>query len=312
MSTSRTETVVVGAGPYGLSVAAHLLDAGMDCRIIGTPMRFWHDNMPEGMFLKSEPSASSLSAPAAGTAFTDYRPGWRTGQPIPVDTFTAYGEWFTRAVGVPAEPTVVTGVSRTGGRFEVALETGEVVSAANVVLAVGVGSFADLPPELRHLPGRVCSHSSGHRDLSVFKGRRVAVVGAGQSALETAVLLAEHGAEPHLVTRTRRLRWNAIPDDAASPLARLLRGPRSGLGRGWRTWVWSERPQYTRLLSDAARARIVQNTLGPAGAWWLRDRFETGIAVRAGQRIAGADLSGDRVTLSTVDQAGMPWILTVD
>ncbi|RFU40195.1 hypothetical protein DZF91_18390 [Actinomadura logoneensis] len=321
MPTSSTGTVVVGAGPYGLSVAAHLRDAGADCRIIGTPMDFWHNHMPAGMFLKSEPFASSLSAPTAGTAFTDYRPGWRTGRPIPLDTFTAYGEWFAREVGLPTEPTLVTRVTRSddraggpaGGRFEVALATGEVVSAANVVLAVGVGPFADMPPELRHLPDGVCGHSSEYRDLSAFKGRRVAVVGAGQSALETAVLLAEQGAEPHLVTRTARLRWNAVPDDGgASPLVRLLRGPRSGLGRGWRTWVWSERPQYTRLLSDAARARLVRTTLGPAGAWWLRDRFGDGIEVTPVRRITGAGLAGGRVTLAAVDRSGAPWSVTVD
>lgn len=312
MSTSSAETVVVGAGPYGLSVAAHLRSAGMECRIIGTPMHFWNHHMPAGMFLKSEPFASCLSAPEAGTGFTDYRPGWPLGRPIPVDTFTAYGEWFTSAVSLPVEPTLVADVSRTGDRFEVALETGEVVSAANVVLGIGMGSFADTPPELGHLPAEVCSHSSEHRDLSVFKGRKVAVVGAGQSALESAVLLAEHGAEPHLVTRAPKLRWNATPDDGASPLARLVRGPRSGLGRGWRTWMWSERPQCTRLLSDAARARIVENTLGPAGAWWLRERFDGDVTVRLGQRLSGADLVGDRVTLSTVDRSGMPWILNAD
>ncbi|MFC5180016.1 NAD(P)-binding domain-containing protein [Actinomadura harenae] len=312
MSTSKVETVVVGAGPYGLSVAAHLRSAGMECRIIGTPMHYWNSNMPEGMFLKSEPFASSLSSPDAGTGFLDFRPGWRTGEPIPLDTFTAYGEWFTGEAGLPVEPTLVADVSRTGDRFEVALETGEVISAANVVLGIGVGAFADMPPELRGLPGEVCSHSGDHRDLSVFKGRQVAVVGAGQSALETAVLLAEHGAEPHLITRTTRLRWNATPGGGGSPLTRLLRGPRSGLGRGWRTWVWSERPQYTRLLSDAARAKIVKNTLGPAGAWWLRDRFEGGVAVRPGQRLSGADLVAGRVTLSTVDHTGMPWLLHAD
>ncbi|MFC4910389.1 NAD(P)-binding domain-containing protein [Actinomadura gamaensis] len=312
MPTSLADAVVVGAGPYGLSAAAHLRGAGLDCRIIGTPMHFWNHHMPAGMFLKSEPFASSLSSPADGTSFLDYRPGWRAGRPIPVDTFASYGEWFTREAGLPAEPATVTSVERADGRFEVALETGETISTPNVVLGIGMGVFADLPAELRHLPGALCGHSSEYRDLSVFKGARVAVVGAGQSALETAVLLAEQGAEPVLITRTPALKWNAAPSDGSSPAARLLRGPQSGLGRGYRTWVWSERPEMTRLLPDRVRARIVRNTLGPAGAWWLRDRFATGIAVRTGQRLSGADATGDRVTLTTADRSGDLRVLTVD
>src|SRR5207248_11535645 len=53
-------TVVIGAGPYGLSVAAHLRAAGIPTLTLGTPMAFWR-SMPAGMFLRSAPSASSLS-----------------------------------------------------------------------------------------------------------------------------------------------------------------------------------------------------------------------------------------------------------
>jgi cation diffusion facilitator CzcD-associated flavoprotein CzcO len=58
---STTDIVIVGAGPYGLSVAAHVRRHGRPFRIFGSPTRSWRSNMPDGMFLKSEGRASSLS-----------------------------------------------------------------------------------------------------------------------------------------------------------------------------------------------------------------------------------------------------------
>jgi cation diffusion facilitator CzcD-associated flavoprotein CzcO len=53
------DVAIVGAGPYGLSIAAHLHDRGIRYRIIGSPMQFWVSHMPDGMQLKSEGFAIS-------------------------------------------------------------------------------------------------------------------------------------------------------------------------------------------------------------------------------------------------------------
>lgn len=57
------DLLVVGAGPYGLSIASHAAAAGLKVRVFGRPMASWRDHMPRGMFLKSEPWASNLSDP---------------------------------------------------------------------------------------------------------------------------------------------------------------------------------------------------------------------------------------------------------
>src|SRR5580693_9309834 len=59
------EVAVIGAGPYGLSVATHLKAAGVDVRIFGKHMEFWADKMPAGMLLRSPRVASNLSDPSA-------------------------------------------------------------------------------------------------------------------------------------------------------------------------------------------------------------------------------------------------------
>ncbi len=284
MSDSASDVVIAYAGPYGLSTAAHLQNLGLDVRTIGEPMRFWEANMPEGMFLKSEPFASNLGSPQPGMRFTDLHPGWRIGQPIPLETFVEYGRWFA-AEAVPQRPgdrdAQVVNVERARpGGYAVTLSTGETIAARAVVVAVGVGPFAHIPDELAGMPSWLVSHSSAHRDLTLFAGKDVAVIGAYQSALETAVLLADAGAHPHVIARRPELDWNTVPQERRPLRDQLLGGPRSGLGTGYRTWLWAERPGLVRYLPEATRRRIVRETLPPAGSWWLRDRLDERSASR--------------------------------
>ncbi|WP_433466139.1 NAD(P)-binding domain-containing protein [Spirillospora sp. CA-128828] len=305
MSDPSSDVVIAGAGPYGLSTAAHLRNLGLGVRVIGEPMKFWDANMPEGMYLKSEPFASNLGAPQKGMRFTDRHPDFRLGRPIPLDTFVEYGRWFAaEAVGGTEDAQVVT-VER-GGRdgYRVTLSTGETITTRAVVVAVGVGPFAHVPDELAGLPSWLVSHSSAHSDLGLFSGKEVAVVGAGQSALETAVLLADAGARPHLLARRRVLDWNTVPAEHRPVRTAALAGPRSGLGTGYRTWLWAERPGLVRYLPERTRQRIVRETLPPAGAWWLRDRLDDRIRVSTGRLLAKAVEQGDGIAVTTTDRTG--------
>lgn len=313
MSDSASDAVIAGAGPYGLSTAAHLQNLGLKIRVIGKPMRFWAENMPEGMYLKSEPFASSLGAPHRGLRFTDRHPDWRVGQPIPLDTFIAYGRWFA-AVAIPGtENAEVVKVERGGPNgYLVTLSTGETIATRSVVVAVGVGPFAHIPDGLAGLPSWLVSHSSAHRDLGLFAGKEVAVVGAGQSALETAVLLADAGARPHLIARRAELDWNAVPVEKRSPWARALCGPRSGLGTGYRTWLWAEMPGLVRHLPERTRRRLVRETLPPAGAWWLRDRLDERVRVSTGQHLGKVVEHDDGVALTTIDRNGRRLVTEVE
>ncbi len=293
---------MVGAGPYGLSVGAHAAAAGLAVRVLGRPMASWRDHMPAGMYLKSEPWASDLSDPAGRHTLAAYCAGHglpaEHGRPIPIGAFSDYGLWFARQAGPPVEELTVTSVTPYGSGFRVGTAEGEVLLARTVALAVGVMPFVHLPRALRGLPEGHVSHSSGHRDLGKFRDRDVTVVGAGQAALETAALLAELGARPRLVARAGQLRWNTLPHPLDRPLLRTLRTPHSGLGTGWRSWVWAELPWAVRRLPAATRERIAATALGPAGAWWLRERFEDRVPVLLGHRLhRAAALGGDRTRL---------------
>jgi cation diffusion facilitator CzcD-associated flavoprotein CzcO len=320
--------VVIGAGPYGLAVAAHLRGRDVPVRVFGDPMASWRDQMPPGMFLKSTPDASSVSAPAPGYTLADYcrqagREPLGRDEPVPIDLFIRYGQWFQHELVPDVEPNRVTDVRRLNGQGEgveglaVTLDTGEEIRTGVVVVASGLSNFPYVPPELAALsPGSLSpdgpvSHSAQYGDMSALAGADVIVVGAGQSALESAVLLHESGARPHLVARGR-IRFADAPPAGAVPRSTALRQPPSPLGPGWRHVAVASLPASFRYLPTPTRLGLVKRILGPSGAWWLRDRFIDRVPVHSGHRIVGARMVGRRVALELADRDGATRTLTAD
>ncbi|MFJ8009389.1 FAD-dependent oxidoreductase [Streptomyces fagopyri] len=311
---------VIGAGPFGLSTAAHLRARGIPVRVFGRPMVSWRDHMPEGMILKSTPAASSIDAPRPGHTLRDYcdaagTPRLVTDEDIiPVETFIAYGEWFQRQLVPELEQVRVVSVDRRGGEgFELKLDSGESFTARAVVVATGLDGLAHLPPELGEAaadgpaPAGPVSHSSQHHDLTRFSGKELIVVGAGQSALETAALAAEAGARVRVVSRGRgRVAFGAPP--WGQPKFR----PESPFGRAWSLWALSYYPHPYRYLPAETRHHLVRRVLGPLGAWWLRDRFEGKVEVSEVARIDRASVSGGRPVLSVRTLDGSAGELAAD
>jgi thioredoxin reductase len=302
LKTEDTDVVVVGAGPYGLSIAAHLDAGGVEFRIFGRPMESWRTRMPAGMLLKSDGCASNLSDPSGRSTLERFSrdngiPYRDHALPISLDTFTRYGVDFHRRLVPMVEETNVTSVDKHADGFELRLETGEVVRARRVVVAVGLGYFRHVPPALRAIPAGHLSHSSEHADLGVFAGRDVTVIGGGQSALETAALLHEHDVDTRVIVRAPRLAWNPAPGASPRPVRRRVRRPMGGLGAGWRTVFYAEAPMAFRHLPERNRQRAVRTALGPAGASWLRERVEGRIPLLIEHEVAEAGMVGEHVRL---------------
>jgi L-lysine 6-monooxygenase/L-ornithine 5-monooxygenase len=309
------DTAVIGAGPYGLSVAAHLRVAGVPHEVFGEPLESWQGFMPQGMVLKSEPFASNLWDPARRFSYGNflaekgiaYR---RVLDPIPVERFLEYAHWFRRHAVGEVRRVKVRRVARADGVFSLELDDGTVWQARRVVLATGHMGFRYVPDELKGLPDGMCLHSTALHDLRQFAGRDVTVIGAGASALESLALLHEAGATTRLVARRQQITWN--PRTRPDPnLIERLRTPEGGIGPGWRSWAVSELPfLYRRMFGPAKRHRFFLTSWGPAGAWWLRDRVEGKLDLLLEHQIASAQVMDGRVRLGLSGPAGATEILT--
>ncbi|HEY2856843.1 MAG TPA: NAD(P)-binding domain-containing protein [Terracidiphilus sp.] len=295
------DVAIIGAGPYGLSIAAHLNARGVRFRIFGKVMSFWSQQMPEGMRLKSEGFASSLYDPKGDLTLGEYcrrtgLPYQHENLPVPLDTFVAYGKGFQRRFVPMLEEKLVQSVERRGDAFDLTLDTGEVVRTRSVVCAMGIAHYAKVPAELASLDDRYVSHSSAHRQLDRFRGKRVAVVGAGASAADLAALLREKGAEVQILAREEKVRFHGSPQGEKSLTNKVLR-PSTGLGPGWKLAFYSKAPFVFRYLPEAFRLRAVRVTLGPAGGWFTRQDVLGKVPIHGNARITSAALEDGEVAL---------------
>lgn len=297
------DVAIVGAGPYGLSLAAHFKQKGIRCRIFGRPMDSWLRHMPKGMLLKSDGFASTVCDP--DNSFTlkhfcadqgiDYAD---LGSPVRLDTFAAFGLAFKDRFLPELEDKLVTGLERFSNGFRLRIGDTEIVSARHVVLAVGITHFAYVPPSLTHLPEEFVSHSFAHHDLERFRGRSVVVVGGGSSAIDLAGLLKEIAGEVQLVTRRTELKFHEKQQmDVPRSLWERVRHPQSGLGPGLRSRFCSDWPLAFHFLPERVRLRVVKTHLGPAGGWFARDQVVGRVPLVLGHSVERAGVRAGKVQL---------------
>lgn len=304
-----TEIAIVGAGPYGLSIAAHLRGSGIPFRIFGRPMDSWLSHMPMGMSLKSDGFASNISDPNGtltlrkfcaerGIEYAD------SAVPVRLDTFSSYGLAFQERMVPDLEEKMVVSIERSGDGFRLRLDDGEVFTARRVVMAVGITHFEYMPPALANLPVEFVSHSFRHSDPGKFRGREVVVIGGGSSAVDLIAELHDSGAKAQLVVRQPALKFHSKPDfDKTRSLWQRIRHPQSGLGHGLRSALFCKFPTLFRYLPKNLRLEIVRRHLGPSAPWFTKDRVDGKVPVQLGCTPERAEIRDGKVHLfiRTVD-----------
>jgi thioredoxin reductase len=298
-----TNTLIVGAGPYGLSIAAHLHHAGVSFRIFGRPMDSWISHMPRGMMLKSDGFASDLYDPQGVLSLKQFCterdiPYADTGKPVPLETFCAYGLAFQERMVPNLEETSVVHVERIPGGFRVHLENGETAEGRRVVLAVGITHFENLPETLAHLPAQYFSHSSANPEVDNYRGRKVVVIGAGASALDMAGLMHDAGVDIELVSRKPEINFHGAPTGKKRSLWQRLTRPSSGLGPGLKSLFFAESPLAFHYLPENLRIESVQKALGPSGGYFIKNKVVGKVPLHYGYSPEGAEVRDGKVHLT--------------
>jgi len=312
-----TDVAIVGTGPYGLSIAAHLRKRGLSFRIFGRPMDSWLAHMPKGMLLKSDGFASNISDPDGDLTLEKFCAEREIqyahiGIPVRLDTFTAYGLAFQERMVPNLENKAVVSIDRSPEGYLLRLDDGEDVKVRHLVLAVGITHFEHVPDNLAHLPAEFLSHSARHHDVEQFRGRSVVVIGGGSSALDWAGLLHETGAHVQLVARQTVLKFHGRATGEKRSLWERIRHPQTGLGPGWRSAFYANAPGAFHYLPQNLRLEIVRRILGPSGGWFIKDVVMNHVPHLLGHTLLRAEVQDGRVHLHLHPQHGSERVIVAD
>lgn len=199
------QTLIIGAGPFGLTLAAHLKQQDIDHLVVGKPMEFWEKNMPEGMYLRSGCDWHlDVSGKYTMEAFLVQKQlSVADVEPIALAFYLEYVRWFVEQTQPNIRASYVTDLKKTAQGFVATLEDGSLVAAQNVVVAVGFQYFTYTPDELMAVlpPGRY-KHTCHAVHLDQYAHKRVLIIGGRQSAFEwTALLCEKEAAHVHVCYR---------------------------------------------------------------------------------------------------------------
>lgn len=294
MLPAEAELLVVGAGPYGLGIAAYAQSLGLDTLIVGRPMSFWREHMPAGMYLRSswdwhydphgiDTIEAWLHATGRAKASID---------PFPLADYLEFAAWFELVSGLdPVDLPIQRIDLRPDGRYDAVFVDGSTVTTRNVALALGFAHFAYVPEDLQLiLPARHVAHTVEYVDFSDARDKRFAIVGGRQSAYEWAALLQQAGAASVDIIHRHRTP-NFAPADWSWTIPVVERIARE--------------PDWYRALDDAQKRKVAFRLWlegrGKLEPWLAPQLNAPSVRSRPFRTIAGSDVAPDGAIVLTLD-----------
>lgn len=300
--STELDVAVLGAGPYGLSVAAHLAGKAR-VRVFGRPMQTWRKLMPADMLLRSDWDSTSLSAPMGQGGLTHWQQdtGIERTEPIPLSMFLRYANWFQERFVPDVDCSNVAQVEYDNGVFRLETVGGGSITAANLIVAPGVIPFSFVPEALRSVGApRVTLAIDPHEEESV-SGLRVAVIGGGQNGLEAALRALRAGARSVDVVVRSSVHWFADHEpyhERGAIGTRLYRLAYPIVGFGPppinRIVLY---PDLFARLPESVRQRINKRLLRAGGSPWMREQLVNSVHFHEGCVVSGLDDRADAIRI---------------
>jgi thioredoxin reductase len=299
MGESHTELLVIGAGPYAYSAAAHARARGIRTRIVGRPMSFWREQMPADMFLRSgrDWTLDADGEHSFEAYFEERGLDCDAHDPIPIGVFLDHTDWFAASKQLDVEPILVEELRAEDRGFVVRMDDGSTITAEKVLAAPGVGHYAQVPDWYADVPADRRTHTLDRTTFGDLSGARVAIIGGRQSAYEWAALLCDHGVESvDLVHRHETPSFARVSWAFANPYV-----DQTEAERGWWRGLSPQRQQEIALeFWQVGRLTL---------EYWLAPRLDPArVTSRPGTHVVAVTHDDDGVGLTLSDDE----TLTVD
>jgi hypothetical protein len=266
-------------------------------------MAFWQNHMPAGMCLRSNWGASHIADPKQELTLDAYcrQNGNHISKPIRLERFVNYGRWYQSQAIPDLDNRHVVSVEADARGFKLVMADGEDFTSRRVVVAAGISAFISRPAEFADIPSALASHTSEHNDLRKFDGRRLVVIGAGQSALESAALLKEAGIHVEVIARTKTLNWVGLHPRLhhLGVISKMLYSTRDVGPAGISRLV--AMPHLFRRFPRGFQDRTAYRAIRPAGAGWLQLRI-AGVPITLGRKVVSTAVVGNQLRLQLDDE----------
>lgn len=200
----HTPVLIVGAGPYGLSLANYLTEQGQEFKIIGKPMELWREHTFSDAYLRSDMATSEISHPDNKFSLETFRTkagikSESASERVSVKEYRRYIDWVLGSISYTVQQEYLSELTKEKDHFIAELESGTQIRAKQVVIATGVAHHLKVPEAFSD--ARDVIHSYFTREIEALRGKKVLVVGAGQSAAEAMEICQLNDNQVHWYSR---------------------------------------------------------------------------------------------------------------